>query len=259
MTNLPLSRVDARLKDNLPEIGIGIVVPHDFVLDRELWGFVTRNVTLHITRTSYRDLDVSAEMAESVSDADEVMAAVRQLGLAMPQVVTYACTSGSYVHGPAGEAQLRTVMESAGAPIALTTSGAMLAAFEALGIRRVAIATPYDADLTRRLEAFLDNAGVEVVGAAYLDLRRDIFMVDNDTVIDLVVKADSPAAEAVFVSCTNLRTFDAIEPLEARLGKPVFTANQVTMWAALQAAGVSVSHVPHRLFAALSPSKHGSR
>ena len=250
MTNLSLSRVEARLEDKLPEIGIGIVVPHDFVLDRELWGFVPRNVTLHITRTSYRDLEVSAEMAEWVSDDLEVAAAVRQLELAMPQAVTYACTSGSYVQGPAGEAQLRAAMESAGAPTASTTSGALLAACAALEVRRVAIATPYDADLTLRLESFLDAAGVEVVGAAYLDLRRDIFMVDNDTVIDLMVKADSPAAEAVFVSCTNLRTFDAIEPLEERLGKPVLTANQVTMWAALQAAGVVVSHVPHRLFAA---------
>ena len=43
--------------------------------------------------------------------------------------------------------------------------------------------------------------------------------------------------EAVFVSCTNLPTYDVIAPLEAELGMPVLTANQVTMWAALRRVG----------------------
>jgi maleate isomerase len=49
--------------------------------------------------------------------------------------------------------------------------------------------------------------------------------------------ADNPAAEALFISCTNVPTYDLIEPLEQALGKPVLTANQVTMWAALRAMG----------------------
>ena len=46
---------------------------------------------------------------------------------------------------------------------------------------------------------------------------------------------DPADAEAIFVSCTNLATYDVIAPLEAELGKPVITANQVTMWAMLEA------------------------
>ena len=44
-------------------------------------------------------------------------------------------------------------------------------------------------------------------------------------------------AEAVFISCTNLPTYDVIATLEAELGKPVLTANQVTIWSALRVIG----------------------
>jgi maleate isomerase len=43
-----------------------------------------------------------------------------------------------------------------------------------------------------------------------------------------------------------------IAPLEEELGRPVLTANQVTMWAALQEAGVGAGEVDaggQRLFA----------
>jgi maleate isomerase len=45
------------------------------------------------------------------------------------------------------------------------------------------------------------------------------------------------AADALFISCTNLPTYDAIPQLEAELRMPVLSANQVTMWAALRAIG----------------------
>ena len=39
------------------------------------------------------------------------------------------------------------------------------------------------------------------------------------------------------VSCTNLHTYDVIAGLEAELGKPVISASQATMWAALRRIG----------------------
>jgi len=65
----------------------------------------------------------------------------------------------------------------------------------------------------------------------------------------LVADTDSPAAEAIFVSCTNLPTYDLIATLETELGKPVLTANQVTMWSALRHAGVSARGVSQSLIA----------
>lgn len=253
----PVHGVTASFDAAASEVGIGIVVPYDFVLDHELWRFAPPQVALHISRTSFRELDVTVEMAEEVSETDEVTDAMRRLTHAAPRATAYACTIASYVRGLAGEAELRAEMRSALPTAALTTSGAFLDALEAVGAQRVGLATPYDAVLTEGLEEFLAAAGIEVVTVASLGLQKDIFLVDLDSVIELAIAADHPAADAIIVSCTNLRTFDAIAALEARLDKPVLTANQVTMWAALRAAGVRVHHLDHRLFKMTTASNGG--
>lgn len=46
------------------------------------------------------------------------------------------------------------------------------------------------------------------------------------------------SADALFISCTNVATYDLIGPPETHVRKPVLTANQVTMWAALDMAGL---------------------
>jgi len=69
--------------------------------------------------------------------------------------MAYACTSGSFIGGLAGEAALVTAMTEAGAPAAVTTSGALVAALRHLDVRRIATVTPYAADLTVGLSSFL--------------------------------------------------------------------------------------------------------
>ena len=39
-------------------VGIGVVVPYDLALDRELWRWVPERVSLHLTRTPYEDIPV---------------------------------------------------------------------------------------------------------------------------------------------------------------------------------------------------------
>jgi maleate isomerase len=227
-----------------------VVAPFDLALDRELWRWVPDDVSLYITRTPYVAEPVSIELAEAVSDVTAVSQGTRNVLAADPLVVAYACTSGSFVHGVAGERHLAAAMRAAGAPAAVTTSGALLEALTALRVKRVAVATPYVASVTARLHDFLAEAGVATVSSAHLGLAGDIWKVPYETTAQLVRDADSPAADAVFVSCTNLATYDLIAPLELELGKPVLTANQVTMWAALRVAGEAAVGPGQRLLSA---------
>ena len=57
------------------------------------------------------------------------------------------------------------------------------------------------------------------------------------TVEDAVAGATGDV-DAVFVSCTNIRTAGAIEPLEQRLGLPVVTSNQAAAWHVLSTFGL---------------------
>ncbi|HZI96110.1 MAG TPA: Asp/Glu/hydantoin racemase [Actinomycetales bacterium] len=220
-----------------PQVGVGVVVPYDMALDRELWRWTPPEVSLHFTRTPFAPLPVTVEMAEHVADGAGVRAGVQDLQAVAPAAYAYACTSGSFVNGVSGERRLTETMRAAGAPAAVTTSGALLAALAALGVSRVAVATPYEQRVNDRLAHFLGEAGVTVEGSSHLGMTTDIWKVPYARTGQLVIEADDDRAQAVVVACTNLPTYDVVAPLERRLGKPVVTANQATMWAVLREVG----------------------
>lgn len=120
---------------------------------------------------------------------------------------------------------------------AVTTSGALLQALSELGARRIALVTPYTRSVTESLEEYLSEAGITVTGRAYLGLTRHIWKVPYRDVAAMAREAGSSGADALFISCTNLPTYDVIPQLEAELRIPVISANQVTMWAALARLG----------------------
>lgn len=84
-----------------PQRGIGVVAPFDFALDRELWRWVPDDVSLHLTRTPFVPVEVSLDLARLVSEHETLGDAVRALNAVAPEVVAYACTSGSFVGGVA--------------------------------------------------------------------------------------------------------------------------------------------------------------
>ncbi|MDK1473728.1 aspartate/glutamate racemase family protein [Streptomyces sp. 549] len=220
-----------------PQRGVGIVAPFDFALDRELWRWVPDDVSLHLTRTPFVPVEVSLDLARLVSEHETLREAVQALIAVAPEVVAYACTSGSFVGGDAGERGITAAMVQAGEVPALTTSGALLAALREIGARRVAVVTPYTKSVTDSLEDYLGEAGVEVTGRSYLGLTRHIWKVPYRDVVGMAREAVADNPDALFISCTNLPTYDVIPQLEAELRMPVLSANQVTVWAALRAIG----------------------
>ncbi|WP_280427422.1 maleate cis-trans isomerase family protein [Nocardia brasiliensis] len=213
--------------------GIGIIAPFDLALERELWRWAPMEVSLHLARTPYEPVPVSLAMAELVSNPAHLTTATRDVLHVEPEVVAYLCTSGSFIKGLQYERSLRETICAAGALDAVTTSGALLEAIRHLDITRLSVLTPYDEVLTGKLHEFLGEAGCTVIRSDHLGLGGGIWKVNYRTIAERIVGANDPQAQAIFVSCTNLPTYDVIEPLEQALGKPVLTANQLTMWACL--------------------------
>lgn len=216
---------------------LGVVVPFDMELDRELWRWLPEDVDLLITRTPYVDDAVTIEFARELTHGSAIPVAVRSVVAGRARVVAYACTSASFVSGRGGEAVLRETITGAGAQEAITTSGAIIEALAALGARRVAVATPYLPELSALLDRFLAEWGIEVTVHMALGLDRAIWEVSSARIAALVREVDRPEADAIVLSCTNLPSYELIAPLEEELGKPIVTANQATMWAALGRMG----------------------
>lgn len=194
-------------------------------------------VSLHLTRTPYVPVEVGLDLARLVSEHETLGEAVRTLNAIAPEAVAYACTSGSFVGGVAGERAMCEAMTRAGAVPSVTTPGALLDALRELGVHRLALVTPYTVSVTLALEEYLAEAGTTVTGRAFMGLTRHIWKVPYRDVVDMARRAVRAPADALFISCTNLPTYDVIPRLEAELRMPVISANQVTMWAALRHLG----------------------
>src|SRR5690606_38344285 len=96
-------RVPMEVSGPRAQRGVGVIVPYDPALDRELWRWTPEDVSLLITRTPFVPVPVTMEQANRVSEEAAVYNATRDLLTPQPEVVAYACTSGSFVRGAQGE------------------------------------------------------------------------------------------------------------------------------------------------------------
>ncbi|MDT0265582.1 decarboxylase [Streptomyces sp. DSM 44915] len=155
--------------------------------------------------------------------------------------VVWACTSASFVFGyeGAGE-QVRRLAAAAGLP-ASSTSFAFARAVASLGVTRVAVAATYPADVAGLFADFLKAAGIEVVATrgSGIITAAEVGTWGRDEVLRLAEAGDDPSAEAVLLPDTALHSAAWVAELEAVLGKPVLTANQVTVWEGLRLLGVA--------------------
>ncbi|MFF8290373.1 decarboxylase [Streptomyces sp. NPDC016309] len=170
--------------------------------------------------------------------AERLAAGTEELRLSGAESVVWASTSGSFVHGWDGaQEQIRTLAVTAGLPASSTSFGFVHAARE-VGAGRVAVAAAYPEDVTRLFVRFLGAAGIEVTGArsSGVATAAEAAAWGPERVLELVRAADRPDAEAVLVPGTALHTVACLPELEAAVGKPVLTANQVTVWEGLRLA-----------------------
>jgi maleate isomerase len=151
--------------------------------------------------------------------------------------IAFACTSASVLIGD--EAIGQAVAEGKPGTPCITPIGAALRALRGFEPRRIAVLTPYSAELTASIRAFFVERGLEVTRTLCFGLEDDRQMarLKPRTLIEAAVEACDPGADALFVSCTALRAFEVVSAIEARVGRPVVTANQAMVWGTLRAAG----------------------
>ncbi|MHB9861496.1 aspartate racemase/maleate isomerase family protein [Streptomyces sp. YIM S03343] len=185
---------------------------------------------------------------------ERLAVATEQLRLGGAEAVVWASTGGSACYGWEGaHAQTAALARTAGMP-ASSTCFAFVHAMRELGTRRVAVATVGPAAAAARFADFLRAGGAEVTGvhaaaaaggapgtggeAGTPDVGEagtpDVGEVE---LLALARAADHPSAQALLLPDTGLGTVAHIPALERALGKPVLTANQVTVWEALRLAG----------------------
>ncbi len=215
---------------------VGLLVPSsNSTQEPEFAATLPASVSLHVTRLSLASVDPDS----TLKIVAELEKEAKKLADADVDVIVLAATAPSTRMGKGYDAQLIKRIEDATGKRATTAATAMLEAFAALDVRRVALAAPWASQTNTVVAAFLQAHGIEVVSQLALEVTRnnDIGRLAPRTAYDLGLEADREAADAVFLACGNWWTAAIVEPLEAKTGKPVLTTNNMALWAVLRIIG----------------------
>lgn len=217
---------------------IGVMVPSsNTTMESELWRMAPEGVAICTGRLLAIGCD-----ARDLRDQDAyVEPCAKELGTADPDLILFGCTSGSFLGGPRWERDIRGRIEEASGVRAITATGAVLDALRLLDVKRISLLCPYVDEVAALERSFFEERGYETVSAHHMGLRlgRDIRGQTPQAVYRLARRAVTKQTQALFISCTNLRTIEVLEPLERDLGIPVISSNQCGLWSALRETGIS--------------------
>ncbi len=217
----------------------GIIIPtENTVTEPEFNAMKPEGVTVHFTRMPIHFHPEEDDFKSLLEDLDVRLVELRTCAV---DIVAYNCTVGSMAC-PADI--LISKLKSASGAKAVSTTGSVMAAFETLGVRSIALATPYSAEVNAHEAEYFADRGIEVVAMAGMefgdapDRGLKFAAVPPDQICDHVRSVDQTDAEAIFISCANFASASVVQDLEEELGKPVITSNISTFWAGLRTAGV---------------------
>jgi maleate isomerase len=218
---------------------IGIVVPSvNTVMEPWAQKIVPEGVSLFAARMFIPPATTPEAFIEM--DRNEGKAAIRQLSSVFPDAIAYGCTASSIVQGLAYDAHLRAEIEQNYRTPSTTAAHAILTATKALGVSTVSIVSPYTKEVDEAEHRYFADAGLTVVGGACLGISDGFALAEPepDTLFELGVRGFDSRADGLIMTCLNTRSHTVIDRLEQKLGKPVITSTQATLWHALRLAGI---------------------
>jgi maleate isomerase len=234
---------------------VGLLVPHaDVGPESELQAMAPPGVVVHATRVRFGAMSSGGTMdptiplapVQAFAESPELDVAAELLAAAPLHVIAFGFTSSAYVIGAEGEIAMTARLERStrGIPV-VAASAATTAALRALGVGRVSLVTPpwFDDELTGLGRRYLEQAGYPVVAAAPAALESDQRAVTPWDLFDWVRRHTPDTADAVVIAGNGLRAVGVIAALESALSRPVLSANQALLWAALRAVGADVTAV----------------
>jgi maleate isomerase len=103
------------------------------------------------------------------------------------------------------------------------------------------VGTPYLDEINTVEAEYLVKKGFEVIDIQGLNLTTGV---EFGRVTPAYWKAfaqdiDHPDADAIFLSCSGIRSLEVVEEIEQRIAKPVITSNQAQFWSCLRRAGIN--------------------
>mgnify|MGYP001267030201 FL=1 len=194
---------------------------------REAFG--TSKNQIFVTRIP-SGLEVTAEslisMERHIKAAAKLLPQSREFS-----VIGYGCTSASAI---IGSEKISELIKSGCHTRKVTNP--LLAATEYakhIKVRKLALLSPYIEEVNTPLRKAFGNNGLstEVFGTFGEGKEEKVARISESSTIEAAITlGQNESVEAVFISCTNLRTFNCLGKIANEINKPVFSSNQSLAW-----------------------------
>ncbi len=212
-----------------PPLGL-IVLQTDETLEPEFARyFADENVPIYVSRIpsdAKVTTDNLAEMEIALPATADLLPKARAY-----RVVGYGCTSASSVIGSARVEEM--VQRTCDVETVTNPLRAAAARAHDLGISKLALLSPYIEEVNEPLRSAFSENGLttDIFGTFGEADEAKVVRISTDSIVGAATRLGAdPSVEAVFISCTNLRTIDAMPRIQAQLSKPVMSSNQCLAW-----------------------------
>ena len=154
----------------------------------------------------------------------------------------FSFTATAYLEDVNQDKRLAAISEKVGYPI-ISSSQAIGRALERLGVKRLALFSPYPDWLTELSEAYWTRKGYEDdTDATKPEDTSDtvnIYGLTVDGMLEASRALETDRAEAIVVTGSGLAALPAVAPLTERTGKPFLCSNICLAWALLDELGLT--------------------
>lgn len=195
-------------------------------------------------------LNVKAHRQEEFQRAVE---AIRDGALTLKgegaDVIVVAGTPLATLRGRGNERPFVAELERLTGLPSITALGASVLAMERLGVKKIAVLTPYRDELNQGLKRYLEDSGLAVMTLTGCGVQRpvEVDRIAPGTYTGMAKQAlvEAREAEALYID-GRWPVVESIEEIEGETGKPVITSHQAVLWWALRTMRVEASRETER-------------
>lgn len=199
--------------------------------------------TAHFSRFKVTEIGLSSQALGQFEDT-KVLAAAELLADACVDVIAWSGTSSGWLGFDVDRQLVDRIRERTGIP-AVTAVLALNELLALRGVNRLALVTPYTADVQQRIVDNYRALGIDVVAERHLDIsvNHDFALVEPERLKALMREVAEARPDAIATYCTNLRAAQLAESMESELDIPLLDTVSTTVWGQLRTAGVAPSQV----------------
>lgn len=170
-----------------------------------------------------------------------------ELADARVDVMAYAClvaimSQGLRYHATSEPKLAQVAKEESGEDIpVLSSAGALTEALAHLGVKKIAVVTPYMKPLTETVCNYIEHEGFSVVDSLSLEVpdNLEVGRLDPQNLLEHVKKVDTSDADALVLSaCVQMPSLPVLDTVQQQFDIPVVTASAATTWRILNRLGL---------------------